>query len=43
MAETPFPLTPHEAIERAYFPFLVDGEAGARAWRSDYARRGTGH
>ena len=48
MADTPFPLTPleqlplmidHEAIERAYLPFLVDGEAGDRAWRSDYARR----
>ena len=48
MADTPFPLTPleqlplmidHEAIERAYLPFLLDGDAGARAWRSDYARR----
>lgn len=48
MADAPFPLTPleqlplmidHEAIERAYLPFLVDGEAGDRAWRSDYARR----
>ena len=48
MADTPFPLTPleqlplmidHQAIERAYLPFLVDGEAGDRAWRSDYARR----
>jgi ubiquinone/menaquinone biosynthesis C-methylase UbiE len=48
MADTPFPLTPleqlplmidHEAIERAYLPFLLDGEAGNRAWRSDYARR----
>src|SRR5687768_1111678 len=48
MADTPFPLTPleqlplmidHEAIERAYLPFLVEGEAGDRAWRSDYARR----
>jgi SAM-dependent methyltransferase len=48
MGDTPFPLTPleqlplmidHEAIEEAYLPFLVDGEAGDRAWRSDYARR----
>lgn len=48
MADTPFPLTPleqlpllidHEAIEEAYLPFLVDGAAGERAWRSDYARR----
>lgn len=48
MADTPFPLTPlerlplmidHEAIERAYLPFLLDGEAGRRAWKSDYARR----
>lgn len=48
MADTPFPLTPleqlplmidHQAIERAYLPFLLDGEAGGRAWRSDYARR----
>ncbi|HVL30177.1 MAG TPA: class I SAM-dependent methyltransferase [Sphingomicrobium sp.] len=48
MADTPFPLTPleqlplkidHEAIEAAYLPFLVDGETGDRAWRSDYARR----
>ena len=48
MADGPFPLTPleqlplmidHEAIERAYLPFLLDGEAGRRAWKSDYARR----
>jgi ubiquinone/menaquinone biosynthesis C-methylase UbiE len=48
MTDTPFPLTPleqlplmidHEAIEEAYLPFLLDGEAGNRAWRSDYARR----
>lgn len=48
MAENPFPLTPleklplmidHDAIETAYLPFLLDGQAGARAWKSDYARR----
>lgn len=48
MAQKPFPLTPleqlpllidHSAIERAYLPFLLDGEAGRRAWKSDYARR----
>jgi ubiquinone/menaquinone biosynthesis C-methylase UbiE len=48
MADTPFPLTPleqlpllidHDAIEEAFLPFLVDGEAGKRAWKSDYARR----
>ena len=48
MAETPFPLTPleqlplmidHDAIEEAFLPFLLDGQAGRRAWRSDYARR----
>jgi SAM-dependent methyltransferase len=48
MAEPPFPLTPleqlplhidHEAIEEAYLPFLLDGQAGQRAWKSDYARR----
>ena len=48
MAKEPFPLTPleqlplmidHDAIERAYLPFLLDGEAGKRAWKSDYARR----
>ena len=48
MAKGPFPLTPleqlplmidHDAIEQAYLPFLLDGEAGKRAWQSDYARR----
>ena len=48
MAQGPFPLTPleqlplmidHDAIEEAYLPFLLDGEAGQRAWKSDYARR----
>jgi SAM-dependent methyltransferase len=48
MATDPFPLTPleqlpllidHDAIEQAYLPFLLDGEAGKRAWKSDYARR----
>lgn len=48
MTENPFPLTPleklplmidHDSIETAYLPFLVDGQAGARAWKSDYARR----
>ena len=48
MAKDPFPLTPleqlplridHTAIEEAYLPFLLDGEAGKRAWKSDYARR----
>jgi ubiquinone/menaquinone biosynthesis C-methylase UbiE len=48
MADTPFPLTPleqlplmidHDAIEEAFLPFLLDGQAGRRAWRSDYARR----
>lgn len=48
MAETQFPLTPleqlplmidHDAIEEAFLPFLLDGQAGKRAWRSDYARR----
>ena len=48
MAKEPFPLTPleqlplmidHDAIEEAYLPFLLDGEAGKRAWQSDYARR----
>ncbi|HEV2044297.1 MAG TPA: class I SAM-dependent methyltransferase [Sphingomicrobium sp.] len=48
MTENPFPLTPleklpllidHDAIETAFLPFLLDGRAGARAWKSDYARR----
>ena len=48
MATDPFPLTPleqlplmidHQAIEEAYLPFLLDGDAGKRAWKSDYARR----
>jgi len=48
MADAPFPLTPleqlpltidHQAIEAAYLPFLLDGQAGQRAWKSDYARR----
>ncbi len=48
MVKEPFPLTPleqlplmidHDAIEEAYLPFLLDGEAGNRAWQSDYARR----
>jgi ubiquinone/menaquinone biosynthesis C-methylase UbiE len=48
MADTQFPLTPleqlplmidHDAIEEAFLPFLLDGQAGRRAWRSDYARR----
>lgn len=48
MAETPFPLTPleqlplkidHDAIEEAFLPFLLDGRAGEKAWKSDYARR----
>jgi SAM-dependent methyltransferase len=48
MATEPFPLTPleqlplmidHDAIEEAYLPFLLDGEAGRRAWKTDYARR----
>ena len=48
MASEPFPLTPleqlplmidHDAIEEAYLPFLLDGAAGQRAWKSDYARR----
>lgn len=48
MAQDPFPLSPlealplmidHDAIEEAYLPFLLDGEAGERAWKSDYARR----
>jgi len=48
MTEIPFPLTPleklpliidHDAIESAYLPYLLDGRAGARAWKSDYARR----
>ncbi len=48
MARVPFPLTPleqlpllidHAAIEQAYLPFLLDGAAGRRAWKSDYARR----
>jgi ubiquinone/menaquinone biosynthesis C-methylase UbiE len=43
-----YPLTPlerlpltidHSAIEAAYLPFLLEGPAGQRAWRSDYARR----
>jgi ubiquinone/menaquinone biosynthesis C-methylase UbiE len=29
----------HDAIEEAYLPFLLDGEAGKRAWKTDYARR----
>lgn len=48
MADAPFPLTPlerlplkidHEAIEAAFLPFLLDGRAGEKAWKSDYARR----
>jgi len=48
MANDPFPLSTleqlplmidHDAIEEAYLPFLLDGEAGKRAWKSDYARR----
>ena len=48
MAEGPFPLTPleqlplmidHDAIEEAYLPFLLDGTAGDKAWKSDFARR----
>jgi SAM-dependent methyltransferase len=48
MSDDPFPLSTleqlplmidHEAIEEAYLPFLLDGQAGARAWSSDYARR----
>jgi SAM-dependent methyltransferase len=43
-----FPLTPleklpmaidHSAIEAAYLPFLVSGQEGDRAWKSDYVRR----
>jgi ubiquinone/menaquinone biosynthesis C-methylase UbiE len=48
MADTPFPLTPleqlplmidHDAIEEAFLPFLLDGQAGRQAWKNDYARR----
>lgn len=48
MAEDPFPLSTleqlplmidHDAIEAAYLPFLLDGRAGEKAWKSDYARR----
>ncbi|MCL6683185.1 class I SAM-dependent methyltransferase [Sphingomonas alba] len=48
MAQEPFPLTPleqlplmidHDAIEEAYLPFLLDGRAGDKAWKSDFARR----
>jgi ubiquinone/menaquinone biosynthesis C-methylase UbiE len=48
MADNPFPLTPlealplmidHDAIEEAFLPFLLDGRAGEKAWKSDYARR----
>lgn len=48
MADGLFPLTPleklplvidHDAIEEAYLPFLLDGRAGEKAWKSDYARR----
>ena len=48
MAQEPFPLSTleqlplmidHDAIEAAYLPFLLDGKAGQRAWKSDYARR----
>lgn len=48
MAQDPFPLTPleqlplmidHDAIEEAYLPFLLDGRAGEKAWKSDFARR----
>lgn len=51
MAETRFPLSPLEqlpldvdrrAIEAAFLPFLLDGEAGARAWDKDFARRRRG-
>jgi ubiquinone/menaquinone biosynthesis C-methylase UbiE len=51
MAVTSFPLTPLEKlcvtidrsmIEAAYLPFLLDGEAGARAWEKDFARRRRG-
>jgi hypothetical protein len=44
MAQEPFPLTPleqlplmidHDAIEEAYLPFLLDGVAGKRAWKTD--------
>lgn len=52
MTETSFPLTPLEklpvkfdraAIEAALSPFLLDGEAGKRAWKKNFAsrRRGT--
>ena len=48
MANDPFPLSTleqlplmidHDAIEEAYLPFLLDGRAGEKAWKSDYARR----
>jgi ubiquinone/menaquinone biosynthesis C-methylase UbiE len=48
MADNQFPLTPleqlplmidHDAIEEAFLPFLLDGRAGEKAWKSDYARR----
>ncbi len=48
MADSCFPLTPLEqlpvavdrrAIEGAYRPFLLEGAAGARAWRRDFDRR----
>ena len=48
MADGLFPLTPleklplvidHDSIEEAYLPFLLDGRAGEKAWKSDYARR----
>ena len=48
MAQDPFPLSTleqlplmidHDAIEEAYLPFLLDGRAGEKAWKSDYARR----
>lgn len=51
MAETSFPLTPldrlpleveRNAIEAAYLPFLLDGDAGDRAWAKDFARRRRG-
>jgi ubiquinone/menaquinone biosynthesis C-methylase UbiE len=51
MAETGFTMTPLDqlpvdidrgAIESAFLPFLLDGEAGARAWDKDFARRRRG-
>ena len=51
MAETSFPLTPLEGlpldverrtIEKAFLPFLLGGQAGARAWDKDFARRRRG-